>query len=59
MELEKRSAQVQLYDDNRIYIKLFLDKSKPFNSRKYDYESIDPKAFVNGIRKTKRTSATL
>ena len=50
MELEKRSAQVQLYDDNRIYIKLFLDKSKPFNSRKYDYESIDPKAFIAGIK---------
>lgn len=50
MELEKRSAQVQLYDDNRIYIKLFLDKSKPFNSRKYDYESIDPKTFINGIK---------
>ena len=50
MELEKRSAQVQLYDDNRIYIKLYLDKSKPFNSRKYDYESIDPKGFIAGIK---------
>ena len=50
MELEKRSAQVQLYDDNRIYIKLYLDKSKPFNSRKYDFESIDTRAFVNGIK---------
>ena len=48
---EKRSAMAHMYDDdNNIYVKLHLDKSKPFkNSRKFDFESIDTRAFINGI----------
>ena len=48
---EKRSALAHMYDDdNTIYVKLHLDKSKPFkNSRKFDFESIDTRAFINGI----------
>ena len=48
---EKRSAIAHMYDDdNKIYVKLHLNQSKPFkNSRKFDYESIDTRAFINGI----------
>ena len=48
---EKRSALAHMYDDdNTIYVKLHLNQSKPFkNSRKFDYESIDTRAFINGI----------
>ena len=48
---EKRSALAHMYDDdNNIYVKLHLNQSKPFkNSRKFDYESIDTRAFINGI----------
>lgn len=46
--LEKRSAQASIHDDT-IYVKLHLNKSKPFNSRQFDFESIDTRAFINGI----------
>ena len=48
---EKRSALAHMYDDdNNIYVKLHLNKSKPFkNARKFDYESIDTRAFIKGI----------
>lgn len=49
MTIETRSAVAQIYDDNRIYVKLHLNKSKPMNSRQFDYESIDTRAFVQGI----------